>query len=89
MKGHRIEASLLPILQKKLSINGFVLRSQSLQEKTYFWDRAHMIWHNLFLNRRIKPIIDSTFRFDEVELAHQRMRSSEHFGKIIVSLPVD
>jgi NADPH:quinone reductase-like Zn-dependent oxidoreductase len=34
----------------------------------------------------LKPVIDRTFRFDDIAEAHRYMESSEQFGKIVVTL---
>ncbi|MEM2759966.1 MAG: zinc-binding dehydrogenase [Nitrososphaerales archaeon] len=36
------------------------------------------------LKRRIKPLIDLTFRLSEARAAHERMEKNEHFGKILL-----
>ncbi|KTC86502.1 NAD(P)H-quinone oxidoreductase [Legionella brunensis] len=86
MGGHLVEANLLPIMQKRLQIHGFVLRPQSILEKTELWNSAQHQWSTALLNKHIAPIIDSEFLFTDIEKAHQRMQNSEHFGKIVVSL---
>ncbi|MYG41553.1 MAG: zinc-binding dehydrogenase, partial [Rhodobacteraceae bacterium] len=35
---------------------------------------------------RIKPIMDSTFKLDEVVEAHKKMESSKHIGKIVLEI---
>ncbi len=35
---------------------------------------------------RCKPIIDSTFPLDQADKAHERMESSAHFGKIVLTI---
>nr|HAT8713044.1 zinc-binding dehydrogenase [Legionella jordanis] len=86
MKGYMAEANLLFLMQKRLQINGFVLRSQSLAEKKAIWKSAQQHWQTAILNKHILPIIDSEFDLSEIEQAHRRMKSSEHMGKIIVNI---
>lgn len=35
-------------------------------------------------NKKLTPIIDSEFKLEQIEEAHQYMQSGAHFGKIIV-----
>jgi NADPH:quinone reductase-like Zn-dependent oxidoreductase len=37
-------------------------------------------------NKKIKPIINRVYPFDEVEQAHAYMESGEHMGKILLKL---
>ncbi|HLI46210.1 MAG TPA: zinc-binding dehydrogenase [Geobacterales bacterium] len=38
----------------------------------------------LFNEGKLKPVIDSIFKLDEVQKAHQRMEQNLHFGKIVI-----
>ena len=35
---------------------------------------------------RIKPVIDSTFPLDQAAAAHARMETSQHIGKIVLTV---
>lgn len=84
LKGSSVECNLGIIMRKRLAILGFVLRPQTIAEKTRLWQLAHQQWSKALSTQQIKPIIDSTFKFSDMTHAHQRMESSEHFGKIVV-----
>ncbi|KTD30546.1 MULTISPECIES: NAD(P)H-quinone oxidoreductase [Legionella] len=86
MQGHKVECNLATLMRKRLHIIGFVLRSQSLSEKAALWKSAQEHWATPLLNKHIMPIIDSVFEFAEIEQAHARMRSSAHFGKIVIRM---
>jgi putative PIG3 family NAD(P)H quinone oxidoreductase len=86
MQGHLVECDLVPIMRKRLRINGFVLRSQSIPEKAALWKSAQKQWSAPLLNKEIKPIIDSEFKFTDIEQAHAHMKSSGHFGKIVIRM---
>ncbi|KTD78437.1 NAD(P)H-quinone oxidoreductase [Legionella waltersii] len=87
MKGHKVECNLLLLMQKRLQINGFVLRSQSLREKARLWRLAHVNWYQHLESGVLKPHIDSIFSFNQIALAQQKMIAGQHFGKIIVRIP--
>lgn len=87
MKNHRFEASLIPIMTKQLCIYGFMLRPQSISNKALLWTKAHQMWQQYLSNHTLQPLIDSIFDFEDIEKAHQRLKNSEHFGKIVVLGP--
>ncbi len=84
LKGSTVECNLALIMRKRLQITGFVLRPQSIEEKTRLWNLAHKHWYNSLINKNLVPIIDREFKLEEIAQAHQYMQSSEHFGKIVI-----
>lgn len=84
LKGSKVECNLALLMRKRLQIIGFVLRAQSIKEKTKLWKSAHKKWFELLKNKQLVPIIDSVFTLDQIEEAHQYMQSRTHFGKIII-----
>lgn len=86
MQGHLVECNLALMMQKRLQMNGFVLRHQSLFEKTTLWQSAHNQWGTALTNKEIIPVIDSIFSLNDIEKAHQRIQASAHFGKIIITI---
>ncbi|MBA2656258.1 MAG: NAD(P)H-quinone oxidoreductase [Tatlockia sp.] len=86
MQGHQVGCDLASLMRKRLSIMGFVLRPQSIAEKAKLWTIAQQKWLPYLLNKDLAPIIDSEFKFNQIELAHAKMLSSDHFGKIVIRL---
>ncbi|KTD51744.1 quinone oxidoreductase [Legionella quinlivanii] len=86
MLGRNVELDLTTLMRKRLKIEGFVLRSQSITEKIYLWQAAHKRWGFALQSRALKPVIDSIFQFSEIEKAQQHMLDGKHFGKIVISL---
>ncbi|HHF7344173.1 TPA: NAD(P)H-quinone oxidoreductase [Legionella feeleii] len=86
MDGHKAECDLALLMRKRLEIHGFVLRSQSIYEKAMLWRAVQQQWPTALLNKHIVPVIDSEFKFEDIEAAHARMLNSAHFGKIIVRI---
>ena len=84
--GSVVECNLAVIIRKRLEIIGFILRSQSIQEKSALWNSAHKKWLDLLTKKGIIPIIDSHFTLDNIEKAQSYMQSSAHFGKIIIQV---
>ncbi len=73
------------MLRKRLTIVGTTLRARPLEEKIAATQRfaAEVVpW----LERGIvRPIVDSTFPFEEVQAALSRLESNEVFGKIVLT----
>lgn len=86
LKGSTVECNLAVIMRKRLKIIGFVLRAQSIEEKTKLWNDAHKMWLEPLKLKQLTPIIDSKFNLDQIEEAHQYMQSSAHFGKIVAHI---
>lgn len=84
LKGSAVDCNLALIMRKRLQIIGFVLRSQSLQEKEQLWKSAHQTWFDLLARKQIKPIIDSEYTLEQIEEAQTYMQSGAHFGKIVI-----
>jgi putative PIG3 family NAD(P)H quinone oxidoreductase len=86
IKGSTVECNLALIMRKRLQIIGFVLRPQSLDEKTRLWKLAHQHWVKALNNKELTPIIDCEFKFEQIEEAQLYMESGKHFGKIVVHI---
>ncbi|HEY6805759.1 MAG TPA: NAD(P)H-quinone oxidoreductase [Pyrinomonadaceae bacterium] len=72
------------VMSKRLTIKGTVLRARSVEEKataTRLFAK-HVV--PLLGEGAVKPVIDRSFRMDEIREAHERMESNENFGKIVI-----
>ena len=86
LQGPRAELNMRVVLAKRLTITGSALRPQTDEEKAAI---AASLGENvlpLLESRRIKPIIDRTFALDEAAAAHELMESSQHMGKIVLTV---
>jgi NADPH:quinone reductase len=73
-------------MQKRLTITGSTLRARDDNFKA---DIANKLLKNawpLLVSGRIKPIIHSTFALNDAAQAHELMESSQHIGKIILTV---
>jgi putative PIG3 family NAD(P)H quinone oxidoreductase len=84
LNGSSVECNLTLLMRKRLQIIGFVLRSQTIEEKACLWKAAHEQWFPLLEQKKIMPVIDSEFSLKEIEMAQQHMQSGVHFGKIVI-----
>ncbi|MCY3675129.1 MAG: NAD(P)H-quinone oxidoreductase [Paracoccaceae bacterium] len=86
LKGPKIELNFAQLMVRRLTITGSTLRPQSdLAKARIAEDLMEKVFPYLETGR-IKPIMDSTFKLDEVVEAHKKMESSKHIGKIILEI---
>jgi NADPH2:quinone reductase len=74
------------IMLKRLIHTGSTLRARSIDDKAAIARAVEQHALPLIASGRVKPVIDSTFALDEAALAHARMESSVHIGKIVLTL---
>jgi putative PIG3 family NAD(P)H quinone oxidoreductase len=79
-------ANFANLMRKRLHHTGSTLRPRSVAEKAAI---AHgieeKVWP-LVAAGRIRPVIDSTFPLEKAADAHSRMETSQHIGKIVLTL---
>jgi putative PIG3 family NAD(P)H quinone oxidoreductase len=74
------------IMLKRLTHTGSTLRARSIDDKAAIARAVEQHALPLIAAGRVKPVIDSKFALDEAALAHARMESSVHIGKIVLNL---
>lgn len=85
-KGIKAEINLLPIMLKRLTITGSTLRARSTQFKAHIAKQLLKNVWPLLASGKIKPNIYQTFPLTEAAKAHALMESSQHMGKIILTI---
>lgn len=85
MGGYNLpDASLIPILTKRLSITGSTLRSRSLPYKIKLTQDFQSFAWKAITDGTMAPVIDSVFDWREVAEAHRRMEANANAGKIVL-----
>ncbi len=85
MGGHRIpDASLIPVLMKRLTITGSTLRARPLSYKIKLTQDFRAFAWQAIIDGKVAPVIDSVFDWTEAEQAHQRMEANANAGKIVL-----
>lgn len=75
------------LMSKRARVLGSTMRARTPAEKGRVAERlAQDIWPLLPAKDLIRPIIDSTFPLRDARLAHHRMESGEHIGKIVLTV---
>ncbi len=84
IKGSSIELDISSILMKNITYIGSTLRSKD-EEFVYdlLQSLREIVWP-LFESGQIKPVIDSVYKFADVQRAHYEMIDFKHAGKIIL-----
>ncbi len=85
LHGPKVELDLRPLMMKRLIHTGSTLRPRSAAEKAVIADALHARVWPLLASGRCKPVIDSSFPLAEAYKSHQRMESSLHVGKIVLT----
>jgi NADPH:quinone reductase-like Zn-dependent oxidoreductase len=84
--GGRAEITLGQVMSRRMKIIGTVLRSRSLEEKIAATEAFAREVVPLLATEKICPVLDSAFRFAEVQAAHRRVESNETFGKVVLRM---
>jgi NADPH:quinone reductase len=84
LQGSTAELDLRPVLGKRLTITGSLLRPQTIEEKSAIRESLERHVLPLLEAGAVEPVIDSTFPLAEAAKAHALMESSRHLGKIVL-----
>jgi NADPH2:quinone reductase len=84
--GSRAELKLNTLLMKRLTVTGSTLRSRTVEEKATVADAVRSNVWPLLISGRVRPVIHATFPLAEAAAAHALMESSNHIGKIVLTV---
>ena len=86
LTGATANLTLSRFMVKRQTMTASTLRAQSDASKAAIaFELKEKVWP-MFATGQIKPIIDSKFPLTDAAQAHQRMESSGHIGKIILTV---
>ena len=74
------------LMFKRLTHTGSTLRARAIADKAAIARAVEDRVLPLIAGGRVKPVIDSTFPLREAAKAHARMETSQHIGKIVLTL---
>jgi NADPH:quinone reductase len=74
------------LMVKRLTHTGSTLRARAIADKAAIARAVEAKVLPLIAAGKVKPVIDSTFALREAAAAHARMDSSQHIGKIVLTL---
>jgi NADPH2:quinone reductase len=86
LRGPKTELNIDAVMRKRLTISGSTLRPRPVEFKGYVArNLREKIWP-LIEAGRIKPEIYKTFALEQAADAHRLMESSQHIGKLVLTL---
>ena len=84
-QGAEATLNLLVIMLKRLTITGSTLRARTAAEKAEIAQSVlTQVWP-LIESGKVKPVVDSVFKMDQVAEAQAKMAGSSHIGKILLT----
>jgi NADPH2:quinone reductase len=84
--GPKTTINFTKLMVKRLHHTGSTLRPRSNADKAAMVTAIEARVMPLLREGRIKPLMDSTFPLEKAADAHRRMETSEHIGKIVLSV---
>ena len=84
--GFEKNLNLLPILTKRLTVTGSTLRPRTSYEKGLIAESLYKKVWPLIEKGLVMPQIYATYKLEDASKAHTLMESSQHIGKIILTV---
>jgi len=84
--GSRAEINMGHIMMKRLTLTGSTLRSRTVAQKAAVADGVRKNVWPLIESGKVRPVIFKTFPLAEASEAHRLMESSNHIGKIVLTI---
>jgi NADPH2:quinone reductase len=86
LRGSKVEVNFQPMSTKRLTLTGSTLRPRTTEQKgAIAAGLLKNVWP-LIEAGKVKPIIYKTFPLTEAAAAHRLLETSEHIGKIILTV---
>lgn len=86
MAGGSLPFNVGSLMGKRASLTGTVLRGRPLEEKIAISQKFGNEMLPLFDTGVLKPVVDSTYAFEDIAKAHEYMATNGNVGKIVVTL---
>jgi len=78
--------NFMRIMLKRLHHTGSTLRSRANADKTAIARAIETRVWPLVATGKVRPVMDKTFQLADAAAAHARMESSQHIGKIVLTV---
>ena len=82
----RVTLDFMPVMLKRLTVTGSTLRPRTVEQKSHIARALRREVWPLLEAWKVKPVIHSTFPLAEAAAAHRLMESSQHIGKIVLTV---
>ncbi len=84
--GSKATPNFAKLMMKRLHHTGSTLRPRTVADKAAMVSAIEAKAMPWLADGRVKPLMDSTFPLKEASKAHARMESSQHIGKIVLTV---
>jgi NADPH:quinone reductase len=85
-KGSKLDIDLMPIMLKRLTLTGSTLRPRTVAQKAQIArELEEKVWP-LLAAGKCRPVVHATFPLAEAAKAHEMLETSDHTGKIILTV---
>jgi NADPH2:quinone reductase len=84
--GTKAELNMVPVMMKRLTLTGSTLRARTVAQKAAVADAMRQNVWPLIAAGKVKPVIFKTFPLAEASEAHRLMETSNHIGKIVLTM---
>jgi len=85
-EGPKATLNIFPLMAKRLTVTGSTLRPRSVADKAAIAAALRAQVWPLLEQKVVRPVIHRTFPLAEAAAAHALMESSQHIGKIILTV---
>jgi NADPH2:quinone reductase len=86
MGGVKSQVNLWPVMQRRLTLTGSLLRPRSVEEKgAIARELEERVWP-LLAAGQVKPVVDRVLPLDQAADAHRRLEAGEVIGKIVLAV---
>ena len=89
LEGSKFEFDATPVMLRRLTVTGSTLRARSAAQKAEIVERLRAKVWPLLAQGRCLPVIHAVFPLARVAEAHLLMESSQHIGKIMLTVKED
>jgi putative PIG3 family NAD(P)H quinone oxidoreductase len=86
LQNSRVTVDFMPVMLKRLTVTGSTLRPRTVEQKSQIAQALKREVWPLLEAGRVKPVIHTTFPLTEAAAAHRLMESSQHIGKIVLTV---
>lgn len=82
--GFEATVNFMPVLIKRLVVTATTLRARPDEAKRHIRDAILDDFWPAVIDGTIRPVLHTTFTFDQVEAAHELLNGGGHIGKIVL-----
>ena len=86
LQGPKVELNFAQLMTRRLTMTGSTLRPQTDLAKARIAEELREAVWPLLASGQVRPVLDSEFALEDASLAHERLETSAHVGKIVLKV---